>query len=174
MLLLRKLDIIPHNGSFYAKFDSVMDFFGRKGKCPPQRIKDMYALSLTNRLVYIRFGTKRAKFKAEAAIKLFKAQNPRYHFVSSRPNLEKFPSDIRQSREEIRAHIFKIYVNTLIFKGLAEYEPKMEAFKRAIFIDEKYVFEKGILKMWVEFIDPTNCTSILTYSFGNDSFSGFE
>ena len=65
-------------------------------------------------------------------------------------------------------------MNTLIFKGLTEYEPKFEAFKRAIFIDEKYVFEKGILKMWIEFTDPTNCTSILSYSFGNDPFSGFK
>ena len=84
--------------------------------------------------------------------------------------LDRFPSDIRQSRDEIKAHIFKLYVNILRLKGLAEYEPKMEAFKRAIFIDEKYVFEKGILKMWVEFTDPTNCTAILTYSFGNAHF----
>ena len=153
---------------------SWISLVGGGGACPLQGIKEMYALSLTNRLVYIRFWTKKLKFEAEAAIKLFKAQNPRYHFVSSRPNLEKFPSAIRQSRDEIKAHIFKIYVNTLTLKGLAEYEPKYEAFKRAIFIDEKYVFEKGILKMWIEFTDPTNCTSILSYSFGNDPFSGFE
>ena len=74
---------------------------------------------------------------------------------------------VRQSRDEIKAHIFKLYVNLLRIKGLAHFEPKMETFKRAIFVDEKYVFEKGTLKMWVEFTDPTNCTAILTYSFGN-------
>ena len=88
--------------------------------------------------------------------------------------METFPSDLRQSRDEIKLHIFKLYVNLLRIKGLDRFEPKFETFKRAIFIDEKYVFEKGTLKMWVEFTDPTNCTSILTYSFGNDPFSGFE
>ena len=73
VILLRKLDIIPQHGSFNAKFDSVMGFFGREGKCPLFAIKEMYALSLTNRLVYVCFWTKRAKFEAEAAIKLFKA-----------------------------------------------------------------------------------------------------
>ena len=94
--------------------------------------------------------------------------------MSQRPNLERFPSDLRQSRDEIKEHIFGKYVNILIIKGLAQYEPKFEAFKRSIFLDEKYMFEKGVLKMWVEFTDPTNSTGILTYSFGNDPFSGFE
>ena len=94
--------------------------------------------------------------------------------MHARQNLEKFPSDLCQSRDEIRLHIFKLYVNTLQLKGLVQYEPTFEAFKRAIFLDEKYVWEKGTLKMWIEFTDPTNCMSILSYSFGNDQFSGFE
>ena len=94
--------------------------------------------------------------------------------MHARPNLEKFPSDLRQSRDEIRFHIFTIYVNTLHNKKLFQYEPSLEAFKRAIFLDEKYVWEKGTLKMWIEFTDPTNCVSILSYSFGSDPFSGFE
>ena len=68
-----------------------MHFFSRDGTCPLLLIKEMYALSLVNRLVYIRFWTKDAKFKAEAKIKAFKAQNPGYQFITSRPSLEKSP-----------------------------------------------------------------------------------
>ena len=82
--------------------------------------------------------------------------------MHARPNLEKFPSDLRQRREEIRFNIFTIYVNTLHNKKLFQYEPSLEAFKRAIFLDEKYVWEKGPLKMWIEFTDPTNSVSILS------------
>ena len=78
------------------------------------------------------------------------------------------------SREEIRVHLSKLYVNALIFKGLVQYESTYEAFKRAIFLDEKYIWEKGTLKMWIEFTDPTNCVSILSYSFGSVPFLGFE
>ena len=31
-----------------------------------------------------------------------------------------------------------------------------------------------MLKMWVEFTDPTNTVAVLTYSFGSDPFAGFE
>ena len=67
-----------------------------------------------------------------------------------------------------------MYLSSLNANGLGQYEPSYEAFRRAIFIDEKYVFKKCTLKMWVEFTDPTNCRSIVAYSFGNDPFSGFE
>ena len=65
-------------------------------------------------------------------------------------------------------------MNILRIKGLVQYIPKFEAFKRAIFLDKKYMFEKGLLKMWIEFTDPTNCTGILNYSYGNDPFSSME
>ena len=67
-----------------------------------------------------------------------------------------------------------MYVNSLKFNGLGKNEPTYEAFTRAIFLDEKYVWEKGTLKMWIEFTDPTNTVAVLSYSFGSDPFSGFE
>ena len=47
----------------------------------------------------------------------------------------------------MKEHIFQKYVNTLNIKGLSHYVPKFEAFKRAIFLDKKYMFKKGLLKM---------------------------
>ena len=117
--MIKKLDIIPQDGTFNVKFNAVMAFFGSEGACHLPGIKEMYALSLDKRIVYIRFWTKKSKYSAEAKIKLYKSQNPRCQFISSRPNLETFPSDLRQSRDEIKLHIFKIYVNTLALKGLA-------------------------------------------------------
>ena len=174
VLVIRKLDMIPPTGTFNAKFNSVMAFFGANGTCALEGIKELYALSTEKRIVYIRFWTKKAKYNAEAKLKVFKSSNPGCQFINARPNLDKFPSDVRQSREEIRVHLFKLYVNALKFKGLVQYEPSYEAFTRAIFLDEKYVWEKGTLKMWIEFTDPTNTVAILSYSFGRDPFSGFE
>ena len=83
VLLIKRLDIIPRDGTFNAKFNSVMSFFSPEGQCPLYGIKEMYALSLDKRIVYIRFWTKRAKYNAEAKLKLFKSQNPRYQFMYS-------------------------------------------------------------------------------------------
>ena len=74
----------------------------------------------------------------------------------------------------MKQHIFKKYVNILTIKRLNQYIPTIQAFKRAIFLDDKYLFEKGKLKVWVEFTDPTNCTGLLAYTFGNDPFSTME
>ena len=174
VLVIRKLDMIPPIGTFNAKFNAVMAFFGANGNCFLEGIKEFDALSTEKRIVYIRFWTKKAKFNAEAKLKAFKLSNTGCQFIVARPTLEKFPSDIRQSRDEIRSHLYKLYVNSLKFNGLGKYEPSYEAFTRAIFLDEKYVWEKGTLKMWIEFTDPTNTVAVLSYSFGSDPFSGFE
>ena len=85
VLIIKRLDtVIPQQGNFNSKNEAVMHFFSRDGTCPLLLIKEMYALSLVNRLVYIRFWTKDAKFKAEAKIKAFKAQNPD---INSRHNV---------------------------------------------------------------------------------------
>ena len=74
----------------------------------------------------------------------------------------------------MKRHIFNMYVNILTINRLTEYVPTFAAFKRGIFLDEKYSFEKGKLKAWVEFTDPTNTTGLLIYTFGNDPFSAME
>ena len=91
----------------------------------------------------------------------------------ARPNVDKFSSDIRQSRDEIRLQLLKLYTNSLTTNGLDHYVPTFEAFKRGIFLDEKHFWDKGRLRMWVEFTDPTNTVAVLTYSFGSDPFMGF-
>ena len=134
----------------------------------------MYALSIKYSLVYVRLWTRNDKFKAEAIIKHFKTRNPNYQLFTNRPNIEKFHSDLRESRDEMKEHIFQKYVNILNIKGLGQYIPKFEAFKRAIFLDDKYAFEKGVIKVWVEFTDPTNRNGLLLYTFGNDPFAHME
>ena len=124
--------------------------------------------------MYIRFWTKKLKYTAETKFKEFKSVNPGVQFNVARPNVEKFSSDIRQSRDEIRLQFFKQYRSCLITNGLDQFEPTFEAFKHGIFLDEKYFWDKGTLRMWVEFTDPTNTVSALTYSFGSDPFLGFE
>ena len=94
-----------------------------KGHVSSRGVKELYALSTEKRIVYIRFWTKRAKYNAEAKFKAFKSSNPGCQFIVARPNQEKFPSDVRQSREEIRSHLYKLYVNSLKFNGLGQNEP---------------------------------------------------
>ena len=74
----------------------------------------------------------------------------------------------------MKKHIFNKYVNILTINRLIEYVLTFPAFKREIFLDEKYAFEKGKLKSWLEFTDPKNCTSLLVYTLGNDPFSNME
>ena len=107
-------------------------------------------------------------------VKDFKSRNSGLRFTVARPNLETFSSDIRLSREEIRDELYKLYTNTLQVKNLAQYIPTEEAFKRGIFLDEQHFWEKGKLRTWVEFTDPTNTLAVLTYSFNSDPFMGFD
>ena len=120
------------------------------------------------------WATKKAKYNAEKQLKDFKSRYPDVQFNVARPNVEKFSSDIRQSRDEIRLQLLKLYTNSLTTNGLDQYVPTLEAFKRGIFLDEKHFWDKGRLRMWVEFTDPTNTVAVLTYSFGSDPFVGFE
>ena len=107
-------------------------------------------------------------------VKDFKSRNSGLRFTVARPNLETFSSDICLSREEIRDELYKLYTNTLQVKNLAQYIPTEEAFKRGIFLDEQHFWEKGKLRTWVEFTDPTNTLAVLTYSFNSDPFMGFD
>ena len=74
----------------------------------------------------------------------------------------------------MKKYIFDKYVNVLTINRLTEFIPTFPAFKRGIFLDEKYSFKKGKLKAWVEFTDLTNSTGLLVYTFGNDPFSNME
>ena len=65
-------------------------------------------------------------------------------------------------------------MSSLNANDLGQYVPTFEAFKHGIFLDEKYFWDKGTLKMFVEFTDPTNTVAVLSYSFGSDPFLGFE
>ena len=165
---------MPASGTFNIKFNAVMEYFGEHGRCFLQGVKEFYALSTEKRIVYIHFWTKKFKYTAERKLKDFKTLNPEVRFNAARPNAEKFSSDIRQSRDEIRLQLFKLYMSSLNANGLGQYEPSFEAFKRGIFLDEKYFWDKGTLKMFVEFTDPTNTVAVLSYSFGSDPFLGFE
>ena len=135
VLVVRNLDMIPTHGSFNTKFNAVMAYFGAQGTCVLEGVKEFYALSTDKRIVYIRFLTKKAKYTAEAKFKSFKSLNPNVRFNVARPNVEKFPSDVRQSRDEIRLHLYKLYLSSLNANGLGQYQPSPEAFKRAIFLD---------------------------------------
>ena len=174
VLVFRNLDMMPVSGDFNAKMNSVTEYFGFGGKCFLKEVKEFYALSTDNKIVYVRFLNRKAKFTAERQLKDFKIQNPDARFNVARPNVEKFSSDIRQSRDEIRLQLLKLYTNSLRTNNLDQYIPTYEAFKRGIFLDEKHFWDKGTLRMWVEFTDPTNTVSVLTYSFGSDPFVGFE
>ena len=174
VLVIRNLDMMPASGTFNVKFNAVMEYFGEHGRCFLQGVKEFYALNTEKRIVYIRFWTKKFKYTAERKLKDFKTLNPEVRFNAARPNAEKFSSDIRQSRDEIRLQLFKLYMSSLNANGLGQYEPSFEAFKRRIFLDEKYFWDKGTLKIFVEFTDPTNTVAVLSYSFGSDPFLGFE
>ena len=167
VLVFRNLDMMSDTGSFNDKWNSVTEYFGVGGQCHLQNVKEFFALSTDKKIVYVRFHTKKAKFTAETQIKSFKTRNPGVRFNVARPNLDKFSSDIRLSREEIRYELLKLYTNTLNI-------PTEEAFKRGIFLDEKHFWNKGKLRTWVEFTDPTNTLAVLTYSFNSDPFVGFE
>ena len=73
VLIVRNLDMIPIHGTFNAKFNAVMTYFGAQGTCVLEGVKEFYALSTDKRIVYIRFLTKRAKYTAEAKFKSFKS-----------------------------------------------------------------------------------------------------
>ena len=111
---------------------------------------------------------------AENQIKTFRSQNPGRLFTVARPNLETFSSDIRLSREAIREKLFNIYTTALRLQNLVQYIPTPEAFKRGIFLDEQHFWEKGKLRTWVEFTDPSNTLAVLTYSCDSDPFVGFQ
>ena len=112
--------------------------------------------------MYVRFLNRKAKFTAEKQLKDFKILHPDVRFNVARPNVEKFSSDIRMSRDEIRMELLKLYTNALQGNQLDWYIPTYEAFKRGIFLDEKHFWNKGKLSMWVEFTDPTNTVAVLT------------
>ena len=61
VLVIRNLDMIPPHGTFNAKFNAVMSYFGANGTCVLEGVKEFYALSTDKRIVYIRFQTKKAK-----------------------------------------------------------------------------------------------------------------
>ena len=124
--------------------------------------------------MYVHFQTKEAKFTAEKELKNFKTENPDVRFNVSRPTVDKFSSDIRQSRDEIRMELIKRYTTCLTQNNLDRYIPTHEAFNRGIFLEEKHFWDRGTLRMWVEFTDPTNTVATLTYSFGSDPFVGFD
>ena len=174
VLVIRNLEMMPPTGDFNDKMNAVTGYFGLGGKCVLKDVKEFYALSTDKKIVYVRFLNRKAKFTAEKQLKDFKIQHPDVRFNVARPNVEKFSSDIRLSRDEIRMELLKIYTNALLKKNLDQYIPTYEAFKRGIFLDEKHFWNKGKLSMWVEFTDPTNTVSILTYSFCSDPFVGFE
>ena len=174
VLVIRNLDMMPATGTFNIKFNAVMEYFGEHGRFYIPGVKEFYALSTEKRIVYIRFWTKKMKYTAEKMFKDFKTLNPWFQLIAARPIADKFSSDIRQSRDEIRLQLLKLYIGSLNANDLGQYVPSFEAFKRGIFLDEKYFWDKGTLKMFVEFTDPTNTVAVLSYSFGSDPFLGFE
>ena len=79
VILVKNLgNIVPSNGNFKTKFEAVFAFFGPKGTCPLDSVKEVYALSIKFSLVYIRLWTHNDKFKAELKIKNFQLKNPNY------------------------------------------------------------------------------------------------
>ena len=174
VLVIRNLDMIAEADSYDDKMASVSRYFGAEGTCHLQNVKEFFALSIERKVVYVRFQTRKAKFAAEKHVKAFKSLNPGHRFAVARPNLESFSSDIRLGRDEIRDELYKLYTNTLKIKNLEQYIPTEEAFKRGIFLDEQHFWEKGKLRTWVEFTDPTNTLAVLTYSFNSDPFVGFN
>ena len=174
VLVIRNLDMIANQDSYDDKLASVTSYFGPGGTCHIPNVKEFFALSIEKKVVYVRFLSKKAKFAAEKQIKNFKSLHPGLRFTVARPNLETFSSDIRMSREEIREKLYQLYTNTLRIKNLVQYIPTVEAFKRGIFLDEQHFWERGKLRTWVEFTDPTNTLAVLTYSFNSDPFVGFD
>ena len=43
-----------------------------------------------------------------------------------------------------------------------------------VFLDEQHWWERGKLRTWVEFTDPSNTLAVLTYSCDSDPFVGFQ
>ena len=169
VLVIRNLDILSSQDDYDANLAKVESSFGFL-----KNVKEFFALSIDKKVVYVRFNTRKAKFVAENQFKSFRIQNPGRTFNVSRPTLETFSSDIRLSREALREKLLHLYTNALQRESLEQYIPTPEAFKRGIFLDEQHFWEKGKLRTWVEFTDPTNCLAVLTYSFGSDPFVGFQ
>ena len=169
VIVIRNLDMIAPQDSYdvnLALVERTFDFL--------QNVKEFFALSIKKKVVYVRFQNQKSKFMAEKALKNFKSLNPDQRFTASRPNLETFCSDLRLGRDEIRDKLLNIYSNALRLNNLAQFIPTPEAFKRGVFLDEQHWWEKGKLRTWVEFTDPTNTLAVLTYSFGSDPFVGFQ
>ena len=169
VLVIRNLDMLASQDSYDDNLASVERSFGFL-----QNVKEFFALSIEKKVVYVRFQNKKSKFAAEKQVKTFRSQNPGRLFTAARPNLETFSSDIRLTREEIRYELLNLYTSILQNENLYQFIPTEEAFKRGIFLDEKHFWDKGKLRMWVEFTDPTNTLAVLTYTFGSDPFVGFE
>ena len=169
VIAIRNLDMIAPQDSYDVNLALVERTFNFL-----QNVKEFFALSIEKKVVYVRFQNQKSKFMAEKALKNFKSLNPDQRFTASRPNLETFCSDLRLGREEIRDKLLNIYSNALRQNNLGQFIPTPEAFKRGVFLDEQHWWEKGKLRTWVEFTDPTNCLAVLTYSFGSDPFVGFQ
>ena len=169
VLVIRNLDILSSQDDYDANLATVESSFGFL-----KNVKEFFALSIEKKVVYVRFNTRKAKFVAENQFKSFRIQNPGRTFNVSRPTLETFSSDIRLSREALREKLLHLYTNALQRENLEQYTPTPEAFKRGIFLDEQHFWEKGKLRTWVEFTDPSNCLAVLTYSCDSDPFVGFQ
>ena len=169
VMVIRNLDMIVPQDSY----DDNLALVERTFKFL-KNVKEFFALSIDKKVVYVRFHSQKSKFMAEKAIKDFKSQNPDHRFIAARPNLETFSSDLRLGREEIRDTLYNIYSNALRRNELGHFVPTPEAFKRGIFLSEQHWWERGKLRTWVEFTDPTNTLAQLTYSFSGDPFVEFE
>ena len=169
VLVIRNLDMLSSQDDYDVNLATVERSFGFL-----KNVKEFFALSIEKKVVYVRFNTRKAKFVAENQFKSFRTQNPGRTFNVSRPTLETFSSDIRLSRDALREKLLHLYTNALQRESLEQYIPTPEAFKRGIFLDEQHFWEKGKLRTWVEFTDPTNTLAVLTYSFNSDPFVGFD
>ena len=169
VIVIRNLDMIAPQDSYDVNLALVERTFNFL-----QNVKEFFALSIEKKVVYVRFQNQKSKFVAEKAIKNFKSQNPDQRFIAARPNLETFSSDLRLGREELRDTLLGIYSNALRRNNLGQFIPTPEAFKRGVFLNEQHWWERGKLRTWVEFTDPTNTLALLTYSFNGDPFVEFE
>ena len=113
VLKIKKLgDVIPSHGTTGNKYAAVRAYFSPQGRFPLEGLDDIFSLNVNQGYVFARFLTVKYKFIAENKIKKSRIDNI-VPFVTTRSHTPAFTSDIRESIENVKISLCRMYVNTL-------------------------------------------------------------
>ena len=137
VLQIEKLGaVIPTSGNTGSKYAAVRAYFSTGGKFPLEGMDDIFARNVNQGYVFARFLSVKQKFNAENLIKKTRTDG-KVTFVTNRSYVPTFTSDIRESMENIKKHLWRLYENTIARSGNKEFTLLLGAFSRGIFVEEK-------------------------------------